>query len=342
MLLFLGAGASKPFGIPIMRELSDNIQEEMKPIDTYSIINEIKRQVKNFGIEPDIEAILTCIDALKNPKKGYMDAGPLAAYASKFRNIDSIYPAVPEGYYEKLSTHVREFIRNHCFLPDDEKKITKIEKVYDNLLLHRLHSGTTIDLFVFTTNYDNCFEEYCSRKRYDFFDGFKLMRGMQIFVGMDNPDKSWKICKLHGSSNYVITDRNILVKTDEVTKIGNRITAGRIVKESMIFPTTEKYFSKSPYIELLNCLRKELLKFKSIHKRFGPNFIVIGYSFRDIPINNALIDAFEKGCFQEHPITFVDPNASKIVRENIPELESVINPIDKKFEEITEKEISIW
>ena len=57
----------------------------------------------------------------------------------------------------------------------------------------------------------------------------------------------------------------------------------------MIFPTTEKYFSRNPYFNLLRKLREELMG--TIKDK--EHILVIGYSFRDPAINNAFYDAFK-------------------------------------------------
>ncbi len=247
ILLFLGAGASKPFGIPDMRELTNKLLTEFNGrYDDKNSITEIMDRVKKLGITPDIEAVLTCVDALNNPKDSIKNAGAFAAYLSRLSRPQDILSYKKEEHFQKLSESIRGIIRDYCFLPKDDSKIKNIIETYDNFF-NCLNFDFFNELTVFTTNYDYCFETYCYEKEYDFFDGFEPKMGIQTYIGMDNSDKKLKICKLHGSSNYVFTTRNKLVKTDQIVKPGDRIISGKIVKESMIYPTTEKYFSKDPY-----------------------------------------------------------------------------------------------
>ncbi len=59
MLLFLGAGASKPFGIPEMKELTEIVIKELKSRHKPTwMIEDIKTRVENFNIKPDI--IIEC------------------------------------------------------------------------------------------------------------------------------------------------------------------------------------------------------------------------------------------------------------------------------------------
>lgn len=161
MLLFLGAGASVPFGIPDMNELTNKILIELKDKNKYSEVSkieQIKKKIGNF-VKSDIEAILTCIDGLNNPKKGIKDAGAFAAYLAY---------SLPNIECQNLSTEIREIIRKNCFLPKNEKTVIEIyDKFFD---IYNLHSNNAI-LDVFTTNYDYCFEAYCVEKDYMLCDG---------------------------------------------------------------------------------------------------------------------------------------------------------------------------
>jgi hypothetical protein len=50
----------------------------------------------------------------------------------------------------------------------------------------------------------------------------------------------------------------------------------------MIYPVYEKYISREPFYSLYTAFRRNLLEEQVI--------VVIGYSFRDISINNAFLD----------------------------------------------------
>jgi len=327
MLLFLGAGASVPFGIPDMNELTYKILEGLKDKNKHSEISkieQIKKKIGNF-VKLDIEAILTCIDGLNNPKKGIKDAGAFAAYLKY---------SLPNIECQNLSTEIREIIRKNCFLPKNEKTVIEIyDKIFD---IYTLHSNSISTLDVFTTNYDYCFETYCVEKDYDFYDGFDTSKGVQMFKGLyaSNKYAKYKIYKLHGSSNYMLTKKGKIIKTDQLVQPGTKLTGGITVKESMIFPTREKYFSKDPYFSLLLNLRNKLNETIGDQK----DIIVIGYSFRDDAINNAFYDAINNAK-PKKDIIFIDPNAKRIVEDNIPELKKVIKPIPKRIEAFAREDL---
>lgn len=158
----------------------------------------------------------------------------------------------------------------------------------------------------------------------------------QIFIGQNAFNKPWKIYKLHGSSNYMLNKKGKIIKTDHLVKPGAKITGGTIVKESMIFPTREKYFSKDPYFSLLLNLREKLNE----KIRDQGDIVVIGYSFRDDAINNAFYDTINNAKRLYKDIIFIDPNANRIV-EDIPELKKVIKPIPKRIETLAKSDIVI-
>lgn len=61
-LLFFGAGASKPFGIPTMEEFSDRLKldgEEAR------LLQEIKGSLTKFNIRTDLESIFTALNEYK-------------------------------------------------------------------------------------------------------------------------------------------------------------------------------------------------------------------------------------------------------------------------------------
>lgn len=333
IILFLGAGASKPFDMPDMSELTEIVLNKLKTENinpsVISLINSlIKTRVEDFKIKPDIEAVLACIDALCNPEKGIKNAGPFAALISDQRSADKLTFGPKKEDWCKCSKECRKIIRRHCFFPSEENK-EKLKKIYDNLFqIFGIDNSNPLN--VFTTNYDLCFERYCKLKKniklYDCFDDRE--RFEPEFRGA----KGWQLYKLHGSSHWIVTEdceKGEFTKADYPIEIGEQTLKGKMVKDVMIYPTTEKYFSKSPYFELLNRFRDDLKNSKSGDK--GP-CVVIGYSFRDIPINNAFIDAFEK---ENHKcILYIDKYASYNVKNNIPELIHVIESVDKPFENI--------
>jgi hypothetical protein len=340
ILLFLGAGASKPFGMPDMGVLTDIVLKKLKeknitPSATSLIDSLIKKRIEEFKIKPDIEAVLTCVDALCNPEKGIRDAGPFATLISDQRSADKLTFGLKKSDWCKLSEEIRKIIRRTCFFPSKEY-MEKLEKTYDNFLdIFNIKPGNPLN--VFTTNYDLCFERYCKKKKRRLYDCFS---DNGYFDYEFKEAKGWQLYKLHGSSGWIITEeceKGDFTNSYTLVEIGEETLSGKMVTDVMIYPTSEKYFSKSPYFELLNRLRDDLKNSKFGDR--GP-CVVIGYSFRDIPINNAFIDAFEKEDYV--CIIYIDKYASTNVEKNIPELKHIIRCVDNSFEKISGLDLPLY
>ncbi len=84
--------------------------------------------------------------------------------------------------------------------------------------------------------------------------------------------------KLHGSLDWwERSDKKIVLSDSEKPLYGEKL-----VNHIMIYPVYEKYISREPFFSLYAAFRRILLEEKII--------IVMGYSFRDLSINNAFLD----------------------------------------------------
>ena len=62
--------------------------------------------------------------------------------------------------------------------------------------------------------------------------------------------------------------------------------------------------------------------------------IIIGYSFGDVPINNAFIDMLSAR--EKKPkIIIVDPNSKEIIQEKLPSFRPFIVNVDRKFDDMS-------
>jgi hypothetical protein len=103
----------------------------------------------------------------------------------------------------------------------------------------------------------------------------------------------------------------------------------RILERMMILPLGHKYSSQSPYIDLLNQFRTYL--------RDEQLLIMIGYSFRDLAVNNALVDRTNKitsgDSTTKFKIILVDERAKDVIIKNVPnESQKVFTPVNTSFE----------
>jgi hypothetical protein len=73
-LLFLGAGASKPFGLPTMREMFSEIKSLFS--DFTEEIGVIEQRLQEVGFIPDLEALLTVLVGLSGKRQAIEECGP--------------------------------------------------------------------------------------------------------------------------------------------------------------------------------------------------------------------------------------------------------------------------
>ena len=73
----------------------------------------------------------------------------------------------------------------------------------------------------------------------------------------------------------------------------------------MIYPTGEKYASRSPFYEYLGQLRAALVA--------ETLCIVVGYSFRDDAINNSFVDGVQKNRNLRILVLVLGPSANSVV-----------------------------
>src|SRR2546422_1557384 len=70
-MLFLGAGASKPVVIPTMKEFTQAVLKDMEKrgANYEPLVASIQASISKYGIEPDIEAVLTVLDGKLNSRR---------------------------------------------------------------------------------------------------------------------------------------------------------------------------------------------------------------------------------------------------------------------------------
>lgn len=312
-MIFLGAGASKAFGMKTLQEMSKALIEIMEKKGYSDIVEKINKSLKRFGIAADFEAIYTIVEGLTNPEKAVKNNGPFSAYACK-----DLKELKPKHDLEDLLQVFKSFLLKECRLKRDSHK--RIEQTYDKLFKTIKHSGSTekryitgvedgkeptmnVGYTIATTNYDMVIESYQRIKRQQYADGFRPIEGDPFIKQMDLKTYSmtrerWLI-KLHGSIwQYKYGDT--IFKTIEDPNTSS--IPVRIEEEMLIYPTGEKPILRHPYYGFYNIFKSQ--KWQKL--------IVIGYSFRDDPVNAAIADNLER---TEHSnLIVVNPNPRKVIR----------------------------
>lgn len=342
LTFFFGAGASAAFGIPTMRKMTADFENELRVNGSenernlyYEIIRLLRKDLRS---NMDIEAIFSVIDGLKDLKEHRPEhIGELALYVSRklFGNTLMNNKVIPKEAQMKtinlLESRFQSFIRRSCRLrgeyTDTRRNVLKhffnsISEILTetNARSEDLQVKYSTDWTLFTTNYDRCLEVFWRED----------MRGPKLYTGFEQ-DKLLADAFLHAAANKVLPPHGglRLVKLHGSTSWLRRKDTGEIVEKEYdmdqasngIYPLSQKQLYIDPYVQMFYCLNKELEGRKVC--------IVIGYSFRDPVIQNIFASNFDKD--ENKKMILVHPEASDIVKSRFPSHKKRILQINKKF-----------
>jgi SIR2-like domain len=261
IMFFLGAGASVPADVKGVVELvsdykdwlsSNNKSEDRK------IVEEIEETLQkwlarqNIDRQVDIELVLEAIERLENANNDvlldFLDNKKFKL--SKFKEDRS------------LSKGLKQCIREKCFIP--EHKTRYLKPLLDFLNLYNT-------LSIFSTNYDNSIEQFCSSQDVRCEVGFDTVGwNPELFKELK---KGIKLYKIHGSITSWKTeeeDYNNLPLKDLSEMI--ELSSGRAAIPAIVFPGKKLEYSE-PVFDTLVELKRQL--------RVAGNVFIVGYSFKD-------------------------------------------------------------
>jgi hypothetical protein len=301
-------------------------------------ISNIKCRLDERGLRSDIEIILTALTILTDESK-------IQNYLIPLLGITDMKFPLPRRDVKALLQEVRKLIYVKCM---------KFDRTQSSLVYGALSRGLNPDnvyrvLFtsneggerlnedsnpitykVFTTNYDTIFETSMRMNNIDYSDGFTPQQQDFVFNNEWEQGKV-EVAKLHGSIDYYLRERDERVVRYPLRAEENDtdLFGERLKERMMILPIGEKYVTRTPYLQLLNKLSKDLINEEIV--------VMIGYSFRDDPINNVLLERIHRK--ERIKIVVVLPNATEIIRDNLPQrLQEVSVPLNISFGDITSVE----
>lgn len=328
MIIFLGAGASRPFGVPTMAEFIDIFD---KAIGGNKLYNGVKNSFDRESF--DLEVLMTILDDLsKDQKELRRTISPQTTdFLLRRPHEKALYYISDETVKttaKEVLSKLKGIIRRECFQAV-QKKVDMILQVYDQLfnilrqseiVRHKIGNFTIagdgryqypMNLRIFTTNYDTCVEALLSRHEVNFTRGIEYRHGYDVFNvdSFDDKDGKVGVFKLHGSVDLFrrkgkITQLPLYSKEEGMTYLGEEIG-----EELMRFPIEfggYRHVIESPYLDLFRLFRDRI--------RRDPLWILIGSSFRDVTICSIMNDVLTLQKSGEHPmIILVNPNAKAIV-----------------------------
>ena len=314
-LIFLGAGASRPFGIPTMQEMVDEFEKYLKENNRkeFQLYEKIKKiQIEGYGYSKvDIESIFSVIQGISSniilKEMGHL---PYYVMASSFLKHEFNYDTIEDA--RSLKQELEKFIKEKCESHMVVKERLKIyEQSYTPLfssLLSEASSGANVfsngepngfTWRAYTTNYDTIFEEFWSDRVIldDYFDNYGES-AHKIFSINKIPRPHKTLIKLHGSIDW------IREKAGNILKIGTKYTSLQLEGEVMVFPIQQKDLYMHPWITLFQDLKKAL---RELH-----TWIVIGYAFND----EFILDVFDEALSSENKkLIIINPSAKDIVQK---------------------------
>jgi hypothetical protein len=302
-MLFLGAGASRAFGLPDLRLLTEQIRAQL-PDDPFKEIeqllvgcNDLNDLVFYSKDELDLEIFLTVLDALVDPETSISDLGPFGIYLCKLfarrELVERIKWSAEQVQEIRAITNegIDKLLRN--------PNLQRVKKLYDELFsigdlngnIKDSNGGGVHNIFyhVATTNYDLALESYArgNEERYIYLThrGFKKIdyeeaQCLDLNL-LRSGSKDIYYLKLHGSLDWWVRDDQKIVLDGH----GKPTYGEQFVNRILIYPVYEKSISEEPFASLYTAFRRILFEEKVI--------IVIGYSFRDLSINNAFLETLK-------------------------------------------------
>lgn len=284
--LFLGAGASVPFGMPTTEGLRTKIQK-FGNVDSEE---EVLQAFLTNSKYPDIEYVLQAVrDVLKFSKSNGGDFFSQHGTSSlRFRSRTLDFVQFIDNV-AKVEAELENFVyENYRWQPTHKSQLEEIcDKVVRFLKIH------SESIRIFTTNYDRVIEEYCHSSPFRLVDGFERNpTHSEISQWTGNFDieqrdeiRNVHLYKLHGSLNWKEHIDNGIIKTNEESISQDSNFKRNLVIMPTLSPKEEE--EVEPFSTIISEFEKNMDELDGI--------IVIGFSFRDHRINQIFKKFFQRG-----------------------------------------------
>jgi len=369
MMLFLGAGASKPFGILTMREMSEKFEDEVyyEELDNNGD-EKLYINVRETLNSNNLEVILSILENLtdsRNPIARYivpsleLSKDENAINEGENKGVTDIYElAVSSVLSKRLKSKIIEFVKKNCALKEEEEILQDIIRVYDRLFeILRYNSSSIFDIF--TTNYDLIIKkyydlltgEYYFNKQYNYVENLRRISYTDGFFsiaftasgsrGFYDDDYAWNPKGYDEINKYA---NNNDIRTIRLFKlhgsIDQYIEGDKIVKMDILYSTPTTSGEERLESMIYPVREKEVYKdpFFELFTRLKTSLlsekicIVIGYSFGDEHIRNIFFDAVKRN--PEIKILLGDKKPNEVMKKLKPIKDNLIQ-IEGEFGEET-------
>ncbi len=262
----LGAGASFPFGIPMMRQFYEEFMDYVRTHRVHCL--PLAEKLTEGTAVPDLEYLIQRLEQVRAVRAG------LAILGQSANGIGNDLALA-----EELRGYLDMFLIETCEQFNDAKVKAKLTR-----FIRLVH---THDAYVFTTNYDRLVEVAATAIGVPYSDGFEPASSRPECKWNGEFSRGIRLLKLHGSVNwYEEEESQTLFRLERGYSLPSheyRLTHGdRALRPLMIIPTLEKAILKRPYAGLLTQF-SDALKEVSL-------FVVIGNSLRDDHLRNTVVE----------------------------------------------------
>lgn len=348
-IVFMGAGASVPFGVPTMTEMVNKFEEDLEKkcsanVDLYKqrdLYRKIKGELKYYQ-GYDIEALITVLQDITDSKVDIarkLNLPSVHYFSSWYFGFDEMV-RVQRGQAERDRTVADELLRGvKRFIAESCRIKGQPFEVYDDFF-HQVMAkhgrdfrqslkgkSRNVPCIIFTTNYDQVLEAYCIDRDLDWECGQAQNQLLDIASRERNrlydPNTPlFQIHKLHGSVNWYEDARGRMRWITEAVEAGQTTSLGeKIIRELLIYPAVGKYTFREPFYTMFHYLKERLMTCKACY--------VVGYSFRDDDILGLFHDNMRLNNLLN--LTIIDPQAQSIKADKFPEFTDRINPLSMEF-----------
>jgi hypothetical protein len=304
--LFLGAGASQPFGMRLMKDFIYNAQQSLSTGDN-RLLDVLLKNTANH----DLEHLLQQIDELTTKDVALWSSDQELGTGTRTLSGLRLEPPGIPSMAEDLGKRIRRSIYNAYGQIQDRARVVKVLTPLFDKLIRRM-AELSRPLVIFTTNYDPAVEIYSEECLPDhpLVDGFEpdnrnrvgpvwnRRHFDEIALGANEP--RIVLFKLHGSARWYD------LRGQPVQLPFNHFASKETPYQNLlIYPAKNKVALKDPFFTAYDYFQRVLDECKLL--------ICIGYSFRDYDALSKL-----KSCStynQNLRVLIIDPQAENLSKQ---------------------------
>lgn len=314
VMFLVGAGGSIPVKIPGMVGFAEEYAEYAQGRRE----GEALRELREFGVPPDLEEILQALNTaleFSNQPTNKLVESIISPYASKKAPTDKLREYRSElrtrfREWERLRTSLLKWIRERCLNYDRPTA----SRIYGTLLSMLAESGYPL----FTTNYDPMFHYVSRASGLTLSDNFLPDREGRFFWDPDlngfHQTNAVRLVHIHGSINWHQFPDG---KIERLRSISPKSEEGIPLQEILIFPTRFKDIYDQPFFPLYSGFTRSLEHAEVLY--------IIGHSLRDEYLLAVIREQLEDGTLL---VVIIDPKlpassvlGSKEIKEHVIHIE---------------------